>query len=62
MDTRLVDLPSLWSVRVSSFVKIEQHYDDKILRLFLKVDGISMVFINVYLPYAAQHNLVSNGL
>jgi len=46
----------LWSDRVSPYVKIEQYSDDRMLRLSLRIEGMSILFINVYFPYAAHHN------
>lgn len=50
-------LTFLWSDRVSPFVKMEQYYVDRILGLYLKIEGISILFMNFYLCYAAHHNV-----
>jgi exonuclease III len=49
-------LTFLWSERVSPYVKIEQYNDDRMLGLSLRIEGMSILFINVYFPYAAHHN------
>lgn len=42
---------------MSPFVKIGQSNDDEIPGLYLKVEGISIIFIKEHLPCAAQHNV-----
>lgn len=41
---------------VRPYVKILKYSDDWILGLSLQEDETSILFINVYLPYAALHN------